>query len=233
MYGKSARLYDLLYSFKDYATASAELHAVIQRHNLGATRLLDVACGTGRHLEHLSRIYAAEGLDLNEELLVQARRRCPNVPFHHANMIGFEIPGRFDVVACLFSAIAYVKTVENLFTTVRSMRQHLLPGGVLLIEPFFSPEAFWTGTITANFVDEPEMKICWMYTSERSTDGLALLDIHYMVGEPTGIETFREQHELGLFTDAEYRAAIEATGLSVHKDPKGPFSRGLYAGYED
>lgn len=230
MFEKSARYYDLLYGFKDYADAARQVHQLIDRHHPGARRLLDVGCGTGRHLEHLREWYDVEGLDLNPELLEIARRRCPNVAFHLADMTDFEIEARFDVITCLFSSIAYVRTVDRLNAALAAMGRHLLPGGLIVIEPFFHPERYWTGTITANFVDEPETKIAWMYTSPPPEDGLAVLDIHYLVGTPAGVDHFTERHEFGLFTDAEYRAAIEDVGLKVAHDPEGPFGRGLYLG---
>lgn len=229
MYTRSAPYYDLLYGFKDYGAASAELHAVIQRYNPHAQSLLDVACGTGRHLEHLRAWYDVEGLDINEELLATAGRRCPDVPLHHADMVDFSLPRSFDVVACLFSSVAYVKTPENLAATVASMARHLRPGGVLLLEPWFTRQNFWTGTITANFVDEPDIKIAWMYTSEIE-DELAVLDMHYLVGTPQSVDHFTERHELGLFSHDQCCAAIEESELAVIHEPTGPFGRGLYIG---
>lgn len=230
MFTRSARYYDALYDFKDYAAAAREIHAVIQRYNPRARTLLDVACGTGRHLEHLGAWYGVEGLDINSDLLAAARLRCPNVPFHHASMVDFSLPSRFDAITCLFSSIGYVRTVENLAATLASMKRHLVPGGVILIEPWFTPESYWTDTITANFVDEPATKIAWMYTS-KVEDGLAVLDIHYLVGTPASVEHFTERHELGLFSHDQYCAAIEETGLTVVHDPTGPFGRGLYIGF--
>ena len=229
MYGRSARFYDRLYAGKDYRAASESVRAVIEKRHPSARTLLDVACGTGRHLEHLRGWYEVEGLDLNPELLSQAGERCPDVPLHEGSMIDFALPSRFDVITCLFSSIAYVRSLDNLFSTVRTINRHLNPGGLLLFEPWFTPETYWTGTITANFVDDPDVKIAWMYTSE-AEGSLAILDMQFLVGTGTGIDHFGERHELGLFTNDQYLDSITLTGMAADHDPCGPFGRGLFIG---
>jgi SAM-dependent methyltransferase len=232
MFTKSAPWYDHLYAFKDYAAASSYVRRTIERYHPQARSLLDVACGTGRHLAEFRADYDVEGLDLNPDLLSVARSRCPGVPLHVGNMIDFDLSRTFDVVTCLFSSIAYVKTVGNMRSAVGAMKRHLSPGGILLIEPWFGPENYWTGTITANHVDEPDLKIAWMYTSDEPTDHIATLDIHYLVGTPKEVQHFTERHEFGLFAPDEYRRALEDVGLKVEHDPLpgGPFGRGMYVG---
>jgi ubiquinone/menaquinone biosynthesis C-methylase UbiE len=232
LYTKSAKFYDALYSFKDYTATSDKLHRLLQQLVPDAESLLDVACGTGKHLEYLRSYYHVEGLDLNPDLLSIARRRCPGVPFHQANMVDFRLDHECDVITCLFSSIGYVKTVENLERTVSNMARHLTPGGVVVVEPWFTPESYWTGTITANFVDDPDLKIAWMYTS-KVEERVSVLDINYLVGTPAGIDHFDERHEIGLFTREEYLGAFRGAGLETSYDAEGLFGRGMYIGLNE
>ena len=130
MFTKSARFYDAVYSFKDYAAEAAKVDALIKERNPRARTLLDVACGTGMHLEHLRGRYDAEGLDLDPELLAIARERLPGIRLHEADMIEFDLARLFDAVTCLFSSIGYARTVKNLNRAVAAMALHLEPGGV-------------------------------------------------------------------------------------------------------
>ena len=191
--------------------------------------MLDVACGTGHHIEYLKEHFAVEGLDISEELLEIARQRNPDVLFHQADMIHFELGRRFDVVTCLFSSIGYVRTIENLRRAINCMAQHVMPGGVVFIEPWFTPDTWRPGTVHAQFIDEPEVKIARVNTSF-AEGRLSYFDLHYLIGTPEGTEHFVERHELGLFEQGEMVAAFEETGLEVSYDKEGLTGRGLYIG---
>jgi len=55
MYTRSAHLYDAICAWKNYADEVERLHAIIGTHKRSAgNALLDVACGTGKHLELLA-----------------------------------------------------------------------------------------------------------------------------------------------------------------------------------
>lgn len=232
MFTKSAKFYDALYHFKDYKAAAEKLHKLIQEFNPGAKSLLDTACGTGKHIEHLQHHYDTEGLDINEELIEIAKERCPNNIYHIADISNFSLNKKYDVITCLFSSIAYVKTEEKLFSTLRYMSQHINPEGLVIVEPWFSRENFRTGTITANHYDEKDLKITWMYTSEIEHD-MSILDIHYMVGSPEEVTYFNERHEIGLFDDSQYRKAFTDAGFEVSFDKEGLFGRGMYIGIKN
>lgn len=225
MYSFSAEYYDYVYDFLDYPTQAARLREIIAKNAPAARTLLDVGCGSGRHLEHLRDDFEVEGLDLNGDLLALAARRCPGVPFHEASMESFDLGRTFDVITCLFNAIAYAVTEEAMRRTVATMVRHLRPGGLLIIEPWFEPDSFWSETITSNHFASADLKICWMYTSKRDGDD-SILDIHYLVGTPHEVQHFSEQHRLGLFTRKQHLDALRDAGLEATFDEEGPFGRG-------
>jgi len=227
MFANSAHLYDAVYSFKDYRAESERLHALIEECSPGASMLLDVACGTGKHLEQLRAWYEVSGLDLDPQLVAVARERLGAVELHEGDMTAFSLGRRFDAVTCLFSSIGYVGTVERLREAIAAMAAHLNPGGVLIVEPWLSPNEWMTDRPHLLSVDEPDLKIARMAHSGR-IGGLATMDFEYLVGTPAGIEAFSERHELALFTDEEYRQAFDGAGLSVERDPEGLIGRGLY-----
>jgi SAM-dependent methyltransferase len=227
VFSRSARLYDAVYaSIRDYPRESAELDRLIQERRPGARTLLDVACGTGAHLEHLTG-YEVEGLDLDTEMLDVARDRLPNVPFHDGDMADFNLGKRFDAIVCMFSSIGYVRSEDRLRSAISAMARHLETGGVLVVEPWLTPDVWADRHVAAVFVDEPDLKIARINLGQREGN-VSIFDFEYLVGTPDGIERFTEHHELGLFTVEQYLEAFRAAGLEADHDPEGPMGRGLY-----
>ena len=229
MFAKTAQFYDALYEFKDYASTFSQLRQLIEYLTPGAKDLLDMACGTGKHLEYLQEFYYTEGVDVSPEMLEIARKRCPKVPFHVGDMVNFDLRRTFDVITCLFSSIGYLTTLESLQKAIAQMGGHLRPGGLLIVEPWLSPENYWVGKLNVNVVDKPELKIVWMYVSELK-DRVSIFDIHYLLGTPQGISSFVERQEMGLFTHQEYLEAFQKANLEVSYDSKGLFGYGMYLG---
>jgi SAM-dependent methyltransferase len=231
VYDKSAAYYDVIYdSMKDYKQEAKRLNEFIQRHKQSSgVKLLDVACGTGRHVSLLRAFYDVEGLDLSKEQLEIARKRNPGVHFHHGNMVNFTLRKKYDAITCLFSAIGYVITVKRLRQAVQNMSKHLHAGGVLIVEPWITPKGWKVGRIDGTFVNQPKLKIARMNNTRRRGK-ISITNFHFLIGTPKGIKYFVEPHEMGLFSHQEYMAAFTRSELKVVYDPEGLTGRGLYIG---
>lgn len=232
MFSKSAQYYNDIYSAADkgYVAEASKINAFIQKHkHTKGNTLLDVACGTGVHAGVLSKYYKVAGIDLDANMLRVAKKKFPKIRFHKGDMIDFDLKRQFDIVTCLFSSIGYVKTKSNLHKTIKNMNKHLLPGGVLIIEPWFTPEQWSTGRIYALQVEKPDAKIIRMSHSGQKGK-VSILEFQYLIGTRIGIEHHIEIHKLGLFTHEEYLDAFKAARLKVVYNKKGLEGRGLYIG---
>jgi SAM-dependent methyltransferase len=227
MYSKLADVYDQMYHFKDYVRESEYVAAAIRSRNPSAKTLLETACGTGRFLQHLRNEFSVEGLDLSTEMLERAARVVPGIALHAADMTSFSLGRPFDVVCCLFRSIAHCRTPERFAAAVRAMASHLAPGGLLVIEPFFTPETFWDDNIVLNEYQDEKLKLSWMYVGKRHGNEVRL-DIHCLVGTREGVTHFVEAVDLGLFTPQQYADAFAAAGLEMFYEPQGPSGVGLY-----
>lgn len=231
MFSRTARLYDAFYHEKDYRAEARYVADVVRTRVPGAATLLDVACGTGEHARILTddHGFLVDGIDIEASLLDIARAKGGRGTFRIADMVDFDLERTYDGVVCLFSSIGYVRTEPALRSAIAAMARHLVPGGVLVVEPWFEPGMMTDGFVTLLSRELPDgTKACRM--SHTAIDGRrSVLRFEYLVGEARGLRRESEIHELGLFTREEMTGAIEAAGLCDSRyDEPGPSGRGLY-----
>jgi len=227
MFTRTARYYDRFYAFKDYAGEAARIADIILGADPGARTLLDVGCGTGAHDAYLAERFSVDGVDLQPELVEIARAKVPSARFIVGDMREMDLGRTYDAVICMFGAIAYARDPAGMTQTLCCMAAHLAPEGVVIVEPFIRPENWRTGMVHMQTVDEPELKLCRLNTSDRQGD-LAVLRFHYLIGTPEGVEHAEEEHVLGLFTVEQMLSAFTAAGLTAeHREGDG-WARGLY-----
>ncbi|OGR90108.1 MAG: hypothetical protein A3J74_02570 [Elusimicrobia bacterium RIFCSPHIGHO2_02_FULL_57_9] len=102
------------------------------------SRLLDVACGTGRHSIGLARRgFQVRGVDYSSSYLAEARRRAgrvANVRFLRRDMRFMGFSGEFDAVVNLWTSFGYFPSLADDRRALRAMFRALKPGGKFLIE---------------------------------------------------------------------------------------------------
>ena len=108
---------------------------LVARLPSGGTRVLELACGTGRVTRHLRAALPGSATlvatDLNEPMLVHARAAVPDggITWRQADAqaLPFE-DASFDVVVCQFGLMFLPDKVQGL----REVRRVLAPGGVFI-----------------------------------------------------------------------------------------------------
>ena len=232
MFSNSAEYYDRIYSkFKNYEEECEKIQKILQTEQPQAVTILDVACGTGKHAQilHDKYGYSIDGVDLEQKFVEIARENVPSGNFYQADMTDFSLGKTYDVVMCLFSSIGYVKTLEVLLETLKCFRNHLNESGIVIVEPWFTPEVFIPGKIHLTIADDEDIKIVRMGDSNLK-DKISYLNFEYLIGTEARIERASETHELGLFTIQEMTDCFEKAGFEVEYDSEGLFNRGLYIG---
>jgi len=69
-------------------------------------------------------------------------------------------------------------------------------------------------------VDQPDLKIARVNVA--AVEGkISVIDFHYLVGTPQGVDSFVERHELALFRLDEYEQAFRLAGLDLERLPEG------------
>ncbi len=230
MFTKTADFYNAIYSFKDYPKEAQMVRDAILSHlKSGGKDLLDMACGTGKHLFEFTHWFNVYGVDLDPELLRIASGPIQEERLYEGDMRTFDLGFQVDVVTCLFSSIGYMKTLSDMRKAIENMARQLKRGGVLVVEPWLYREHYQSPHLHMLTVDQENLKIARISQGGRRGD-VSVIDFQYLIVTPDEVIRQTERHELGLFSQAEYEAAMADCGLVVDYDPVGPMGRGLFVG---
>jgi SAM-dependent methyltransferase len=178
--------------------------------------VLEVACGTGRvHLPLLQAGADADGFDLHAGMLEVLRRKAaalglaPRV--RQADMRDFTQPRRYALVLIPFRAFLHNRTIADELRTLRCCREHLEPGGRLVLD-LFHP--------TFERLVEPDG--AWRLEREFA---------HPASGAPLALwsRAFRDRVQQTMHVDMELRE-LDAAGAVAARHPHAFDLRWVYRG---
>lgn len=199
-----------LYPHRDDADARRAIALVAGRIPLAGRRVLDLACGAGRHAVQLETAGARPvGIDLSRTLLDRARRGSP--PFTtvvRGDMRALPFaPASFDAVVNLFTSFGYFATDDEHAGVVAGVAGLLASGGDFVID-YLNPDY-----VRAHLVPEEETEVGGQRVAiERAIvdDGRYVRKTMHVAGDETAfVERVR------LFSADDLAALLEAAGLTV------------------
>lgn len=143
-----AEFYNLLYKDKRYKEEADYIDSLINRFYRGKAtevKLLDLACGTGRHLQELhNKGYRnLAGSDISSAMVAIAKTTSANSDlridyYNESFQSSNRINSKFDVVLSMFSAVNYITTYEDQSLTLKNIHGLLKEDGIFIFD-------YWNG----------------------------------------------------------------------------------------
>ncbi len=115
-------------------------------------RVLDMACGSGRHSVSLAKHGAQViGLDMSRTMIQAAQKHAKTSGvepiFIIADMVDVDhvVEGSFDLVICLGNSLALLNSFESVRDVVKTLYELLNDGGSFVAQVLNFEEIHWTG----------------------------------------------------------------------------------------
>jgi SAM-dependent methyltransferase len=216
--GLHARFYDLIYADKPYAEEAAFVAAQLAHDGVTRGRLLDVACGSGRHAGEFARMgFEVTGADYSLDLLALAREQ-EGIDVVEQDMRSLDLgEKRFDAVTCLFDSIGYPQSNDGVVAALAGMRRHLAEAGAAAIEFLHAPPMLARSSpVRVRRFDAEGGTL--LRISETEIDAVAhVMHVDYDIVNLTADGTFEREAERQsnrFFGVEEMRALLAGAGFS-------------------
>jgi SAM-dependent methyltransferase len=218
-YERFAAFYDAV--MDDPLPRALRVRRFIDRYMPGATSLLELACGTGSILAHLTAIESLTGLDRSPQMLDRARMKVPRARLVQGDMVTATLDERFDVVICVFDSLNHVLDVASWWAVFDTAHRHLVEGGLFIVD-----------VNTVGELERLAREPPWAFDFDdglavmdvtMTGEGLSLWDIRIFehVGESQYLLHHEEIGELGLPLDQVRSALSERFAILEEEDEDG------------
>lgn len=225
VFGNYARYYDLLYKDKDYTGEADYVHTLLQKYGKSPKSILELGCGTGIHASLLAKKgYTVTGVDTSKQMLDSANARVAKLKLKHVffkqgDIRNVRLHQEFDAVISLFHVFSYQTTNEDLIATIRTAKQHLKRGGLLIFDCWYGP-----GVLT----DPPAVRVKRLQDRNIKVVRIAepvvfpninVVNVNYTIlikDKTTGkAEEIRETHKMRYLFKPEIEVLLESSTLKL------------------
>ncbi|RYY40410.1 MAG: class I SAM-dependent methyltransferase [Chitinophagaceae bacterium] len=220
----NSEFYHKLYFDRDEQEAEHFLDRLVAHLKPAAgSRMLDVACGKGRHSRFLaSRGYDVTGIDISPESILQAKDfETEHLHFAvHDMRLPFWV-NYFDYTFNFFTSFGYFATRREHDDALRTMARSIHPGGTLLID-----------YLNVHYVEDR------LVHNEERTIGSTHYEIHrwhdsahfykkIMVNDPALERPIEHTEKVAKFSLGDFTDMLSFQGLQV-QEVYGDYALGTY-----
>jgi SAM-dependent methyltransferase len=189
-----------------------------------ARRLLDIGCGSGRHMAELAaRGYDLTGIDLSEEMVefvnAHAAREDLAMKADTGDLRRLRIDGTYDAAYCFMDTFRFLLTNEEIIAHLKTVAAHLASGGLYLVD-FWIPRNWETMSSEIHQWEQTEgettVRVFYLQHPE-SVDPIAQTFEDELVFEVHEGEAVKEikggRTRTRLIMPQEFQALVEASGV--------------------
>ncbi|MFN2603829.1 MAG: class I SAM-dependent methyltransferase [Gemmatimonadaceae bacterium] len=241
-----SRYYDLLYRDKDYAGEARYVASLIKRHAEGATRVVEIGCGTGGHARELAGLgFYVNGVDRSAGMLEAAEAKLDSVEpeirarmrFSQGDARSVRLGESVDAVISLFHVMSYQTSNADLMAAFATARAHLNPGGVFIFDCWYGPAVLVERpAVTVKRLEDVAVSITRI-AEPTMNSAQNTVDVNYTVlvydRKTALVETLRETHRMRYLFRPEIELLLDANGMSLvtshewmTENPPGPHTWG-------
>lgn len=213
-----ARVYDRYMEHVPYGEWAGYLRRSHRRlTGSDASAVLDLACGTGRLLEHFPAKMRREGLDRSGAMLDRAREILPDVRFYRSRLERMPLRNRSrPFLVCTHDSLNYLTNPEDLQRHFREVERILTPGGL------YSADIVSLSNILGNFDGKTtvsrlgQYRLVWSNSYDRrAKEMLSVLEFR-PADRRAGEQIVRaERHIQRYYEIAEVKAFAQEAGLET------------------
>ena len=201
----------------DYADDAGHWRdALRQRLGPGRHSLLELGSGGGHTLSHLAADFDVAAVDLSPQMLALSRELNPGIPHHLGDMRNVRLQKQFDAVA-IHDAVCYLLSEKDLLDTFATARQHLRPGGILLLSPDYLKEYF-SGSRVLHWIcadASPPFTVVEYCHDPDDRDTTIESLFFFIIHEPAGLRVVEDRHTTGLFPSATWLKLLDEAGFDA------------------
>ena len=224
-YRTIAKVYDSINRDVDYKSWADFFEKCVSRYQtIEPGILLDLACGTGRMSEELTRRgYDVIGLDSSGEMLTLAQKRkekghLDKLLLLQQDMRDFELYGTVQSVLCCLGSLNYLTSTRDLNLCLDRIRNYLEPGGILLFD-VDTPYKFQKVYRDRSYLFEGELPdgkeyVCTWQSDFRPGSGLCRFYLNYFFSREDGTYVREEETQTEkCYSEKVLRKALEENRL--------------------
>jgi SAM-dependent methyltransferase len=220
-----ADAYDHLYSDKDYNQECELIDRLLRTYgDKSVQSLLDLGCGTGNHALPLARRgYSVLGVDRSNDMLDAARNKAASesmngtVTYHQGDIRDFPLEQVFDAALMMFAVLGYQLENRDVLAALRSARQHLRSGGILIFDVWYGPAVLKQGpTDRIKTITTDKERILRLASAQLDVQR-HLCEVSYHLWRLEGnrlVGEAEEKHLMRFFFPLELNLFLECSGFA-------------------